>query len=103
GRARDGDVLVAGDLPGRGDCGVNAVDERRSRPPLGGVLGWAMRDHDHGGACRVVVTPTVGDVEQAPAGDEGSGVAGQLAEHLRTGVVDLERDVLVRGWHGDIP
>jgi hypothetical protein len=29
-----------------------------------------MSDHDDGSACRVVVTPTVGDVEQAPAGDE---------------------------------
>jgi hypothetical protein len=78
-RARDVDVLVAGDLSGLGDRGFNAIDERRSRPPLGGVLGCAMSDHDDGSARRVVVTPTVGDVEQASAGDECAGVSGQLS------------------------
>jgi hypothetical protein len=38
-----------------------------------------MSDHDNGSACRVFVTPTIGDVEQAPAGDECAAVAGQLS------------------------
>jgi len=78
-RARDGDVLVAGDLSGLGDRGFNAIDERRSRPPLGGVLGCAMSDHDDGSAGRVVVIPTVGNVEQVSAGDECTGISGQLS------------------------
>jgi len=102
-RARDGDVLAAGDLPGLGDRGFNAVDERRSRPPPGGILGCAMGDHDDGSACRVVVIPAVGNVEQVSSGDERTGVSGQLSEHLRTGVVDLERDLLIRGRHGNVP
>jgi hypothetical protein len=38
-----------------------------------------MGNHDDGSAYRVFVTPTIGDVEQVPAGDECAAVASQLS------------------------
>jgi hypothetical protein len=50
----------------------------------------------------VVVVPAVGDVEQAPAGDERSGAAEQISQHLRARLVDGERHVLVGALHGHL-
>jgi hypothetical protein len=69
-RTGDRDVLVAGDLFRPIDRRLDSVDERRRRPFFGGIRRRAMSDHDDGCAGRVLVVPTVGDVEQAPADDE---------------------------------
>ena len=98
---RDG--LRAGGRLRLGNSALDAVgDEMNRRAGPRPAVGHVVGDDEGGHIPRVLAAPAVGDLERAPAGEEGADLGHQPPQVLGARRRDAEREVGCRDRHRDL-